>query len=280
MPGRSRWRSRGGRSALSVLALALAAACLALLLGLGTAGSAAASPKSSTTATNANTSTPTPTNTPTTPTATPTPSGTATPTTTATGTATATRTATATATATATSGGNGGGGGGGGSGGDTGPQPTKVVFTQQNGGSGGGGPLGGLSPSTIGSNGLVFAATGSCIVALLGLIVAAIALMVLVQGGYGPYLKALLRGKRAGRRSRKGDLSSQLAGADWEASFAGEADYGAYPQEGRAAPQRHPYDDGYGQGYQTGREPGYDASARSQPMRRPPSSARSRPDWR
>jgi hypothetical protein len=282
MPGRSRSRSRGVRSVLSVLALALAAVCMALLLGLGAAGSAAASageaayPLTSPTPTNTPT---TPTNTPgQAPTATPTLSGTTTPTTTATVTVTATTTKTATATATATS--DSSGGGTGGLGGDTGPQPTKVVFTQPNGGNGGGGPLGGLSPSTIGSSGLLFAATGSCIVALLGLIVAAIALMVLVQGGYGPYLRALLRGKRAGRGSEKGDLSAQLAGSEWDAGYAGNADYRASSPQGGAGPRRHPYDDGYGSNVQAGYEPRRDAPARSQPVRRSPPSSRSRPDWR
>jgi hypothetical protein len=269
MPGRSRSHSWGVRPVLSVLALALAAVCLALLLGLGAAGSAAAYPAAEPAPSSSLTLTPTYTPTQA-PTATPTASGTATPTTTATVTATATRTATATVTATATS---SSGGGTGGLGGDTGPQPTKVVFTQPNGGNGDGGPLGGLSPSTIGSSGLLFAATGSCIVALLGLIVAAIALMVLVRGGYGPYLRALLRGKRARPGAGKGDLSPQLAGPDWD---AGNADYGAYSPQGGAAPRRHPYDDGYGPNSQTG----YEAPARSQPVRRPPSSSRSRPDWR
>ena len=273
MAGRSRSRSRGVRSALSVLALALAAVCLALLLGLGAADRAAAFPGGATSPLDTPT---TPTDTPTQapPTATSTPSA-STPTTTATVTATATTTATATATVTATATSSSGGGTGG-LGGDTGPQPTKVVFTQPNGGNGDGGPLGGLSPSTIGSSGLLFAATGSCIVALLGLIVAAIALMVLVQGGYGPYLRELLRGKRADRGSQKGDLGAQLAGSDWDAGYAGNADYRASSPQGGAGPRRHPYDDGYGSNFQTG----YDAPARSQPVRRPPSSSRSRPDWR
>jgi hypothetical protein len=269
MAGRSRSRSRGVRSALSVLALALAAVCLALLLGLGAADRAAAFPGGATSPLDTTTPTDTPTQAP--PTATSTPSA-STPTTTATVTATATPTETATATVTATATSSSGGGTGG-LGGDTGPQPTKVVFTQPNGGNGDGGPLGGLSPSTIGSSGLLFAATGSCIVALLGLIVAAIALMVLVQGGYGPYLRALLRSKRTRPGAGKGDLSPQLAGPDWD---AGNADYGAYSPQGGAAPRRHPYDDGYGPNSQTG----YEAPARSQPVRRSPSSSRSRPDWR
>jgi hypothetical protein len=97
-----------------------------------------------------------------------------------------------------------------GGGGDIGPQPTKVVSQLPSAGGGGGGTFGGLSPGAIGSNGLLLATTSSCIVSLLGLLIAAIALSVLLRGGYGPFLKALLRGKRAGR---KGAGAGSLAGA-------------------------------------------------------------------
>ena len=158
----------------------------------------------------------TPTEAPTaTPTNTPHPGGSPTPSVspsvTATGTATGTPT---TAPPTATSGDTGGGGGGG-NGGDVGPQPTKVVSQLPSAGGNGSGPLGGLSPGAFGSNGLLLAATSSCIVALLGLLIAAIALSVLLRGGYGPFLKALLRGKRAGQAhgkpGRKGDLATANA---------------------------------------------------------------------
>lgn len=100
--------------------------------------------------------------------------------------------------------------------GDIGPQPTKVVSQLPSAGDGGGSSgLGGLSPGAFGSNGLLLAGTSSCIVGLLGILIAAIALVVLLRGGYGPFLKALLRGKRAGtsRRTRtaKGGLAATSA---------------------------------------------------------------------
>lgn len=151
---------------------------------------------------------PPPTNTPH-PGGSPTPS--ASPSVTATTTATSTPT---TAPPTATTG-DSGGGGGGGNGGDVGPQPTKVVSQLPSAGGSGDGPLGGLSAGAFGSNGLLLATTSSCIVALLGLLIAAIALSVLLRGGYGPFLKALLRGKRAGqargKRGSKGDIATASA---------------------------------------------------------------------
>lgn len=150
---------------------------------------------------------------------TPTDIATATPTATATPSVIPSATATKTPTSvppTATTGGNGGGGGGGGGPGDVGPQPTKVVSQLPSADSGGGGgPLGGFGPGAFGSNGLLLATTSSCIVGLLGILIAAIALVVLLRGGYGPFLKALLRGKRAGdmrgKRGAKGGLAAASA---------------------------------------------------------------------
>jgi hypothetical protein len=185
------------------------------------------------------------------PTATNTPSATASATGTGTATASATVTKTATATATPAFNDNGGGGGYGDGGGATpanGAQPTKVVFSQPTGGSSDGGPLQGLSPGAFGSNGLLIAMTMSCLVGVLGLGVAAVAITVLVRGGYGPFLKALLRGKRAGqplgKGIRKGKSASGSAGDDdgWGDSrddWGGSQEYGAfadsYEQPARSA---------------------------------------------
>lgn len=115
-------------------------------------------------------------------------------------------TATGAAGATATPAGTGGGGGGDGSGGGggfqgSGPQPTRVVLAQPTAGAGGDAGLQGLSPAAFGSNGLLVATTLSCVIGILGLVIAFIALSVLLRNGYGPFLRALLLGKRAGRRS-------------------------------------------------------------------------------
>ena len=178
-----------------------------------------------------------PTNTPSA-TATDTPHPGATPTVSVTPSATATKTPT-TPPPTATSGDNGGGGGGG-SGGDVGPQPTKVVSQLPSSGSAGGGPLGGFGAGAFGSNGLLLAISSSCIVGLLGILIAAIALVVLLRGGYGPFLKALLRGKRAGdkrgKRGANGDLAA--AGANTSSSRYGfRAERNAYDGGGWSDPR-------------------------------------------
>ena len=111
-------------------------------------------------------------------------------------------TATATATPAGTGGGGGGDGGGGGGGFQgSGPQPTRVVLAQPTAGASGDAGLQGLSPAAFGSNGLLVATTLSCVIGILGLVIAFIALSVLLRNGYGPFLRALLLGKRAGRRS-------------------------------------------------------------------------------
>ena len=160
-----------------------------------------------------------------TPTDTPHPGGTPTPSLTPSTTPTTTATSTATATATvappvATNPG------------DIGPQPTKVVSQLPSSDSGGGGSLGGLTPGAFGSNGLLLATTSSCIVGLLGLLIAAIALAVLLRGGYGPFLKALLRGKRAGQKRDKGAAKGDLAPARANANVASKrAGFGAERDE-------------------------------------------------
>jgi hypothetical protein len=190
------------RRALLLLVTGVWLALAGLALS-GAAASAAASPLTSF-AGPASTVTPTPGTATPTPTYTPHPGATATPSVSPTVTVTTTPSVTPTSpppTPTDTPYGGGG---------DIGPQPTKVVSQLPSAGGGGGGTFGGLSPGAIGSNGLLLATTSSCIVSLLGLLIAAIALSVLLRGGYGPFLKALLRGKRAGR---KGAGAGSLAGA-------------------------------------------------------------------
>jgi hypothetical protein len=92
------------------------------------------------------------------------------------------------------------------------------VLAQPTVGSGGDSPLASLSPAALNSNGLLIATSLSCVVAVLGLIVAVVAIYVLVNGGYGPFLRALVLGKRAGRSQGQGK------GRDWgSGARAGEA---------------------------------------------------------
>lgn len=192
MPATKRRRA-GARGRL--LALALATFWLMLLAVLG-AHSVSANPlqqaiaADTTTPTNTDTPTnpPTATNTPHTRPNTPTPTDSTTPT--VGGTATTEPTAT-----TAPS-----GGGGGGNVNDPGSgssQSTKVVLAQPTYGGGSDSSGAGFSVAAVGSNGLLFASVISCIVGILGIVVAVIAIQILRRDGYGPFLRALLLGKRA-----------------------------------------------------------------------------------
>ena len=220
MPAPRRRQSRGSRQSSGgrTLALICAAVWLVLLIGLGVHSVEAASAKQWLTVPfilNAAT-TPTPCPTPPCPIDTPTNTATATPTTgTVTPSATVTATATTAPIATATTAPGGGGGGGGGNPNDSGSsagQPTKVVLAQPTYAGGDSGPLQGISPAAFGSNGLLFATTMSCVVALLGLIVVAVAMRVLLRGGYGPFMRALLLGKRAGRKGSSTGAKASSAG--------------------------------------------------------------------
>jgi hypothetical protein len=141
---------------------------------------------------------------------------------------------------------------------NTGPQPTKVVFAQPTVGAGADGAGGVLDPAAFGSNGLLLAASLSCVVAILGLVIAVVALYVLLHGGYGPFLRALLLGKRAGKGLGN---NVAVAGQGWDES-------GAYEFDGSAEyPARRPA--GRGQPGVPARGRGYDGAAQ-----------RSRPDLR
>lgn len=189
-----------------------------------------------------------------TPTVTPTGGGKPTATTTVGPTATGAATATATP---ADTGGDGGGYQG------SGPQPTRVVLAQPTAGVGGDSGVQGLSPAAFGSNGLLVATTLSCVIAMLGLIVAVIALSVLIRTGYGPFLRVLLLGNRAGRGSRSEVLPAGAANGGRSGDWANWDD-----------------DQEDGRGYRGGgvARRGSPAPIRA-PQREAPVSRR-RPDWR
>jgi hypothetical protein len=211
MPAPRRPQSRGSRQSSRGRALALicAAAWLVLLVGLGVVALSTASQVRARALAGPLTTSPAATCDPSSGcTSTPTITATATPTQHSTHAPTVTATKAATATATTASSGGGGGGNPNNPGSAAG-QPTKVVLAQPTYGGGDSGPLQGITPAAFGSNGLLFATTMSCVVALLGLIVVAVAMRVLLRGGYGPFMRALLLGKRAGRkRSGKGAKAS------------------------------------------------------------------------
>jgi hypothetical protein len=124
---------------------------------------------------------------------------------------------------------------------NTGPQPTKVVFAQPTVGAGASGVGGVLDPAAFGSNGLLLAASLSCMVGILGLVIAVVALYTLLHGGYGPFLRALLLGKRAGKGKGKSlGNNVAIAGQGWDQSsaygFDGSAEYPARRPAGRGQP--------------------------------------------
>ncbi len=286
MPGQSQPSGQPARRARP-LVLLLAAGWLALMLlvcvGASAVGIASASPPlgnptSSCTPTPPATACPTPsdtpTNTPTAATATSTISATATPTGTG-----STPTVTATDTPTATGGQTGGGYTSDGNQ-NGGAQPTKVVLAQPTVSSGSDSPLGSLSPGAISSNGLLLATSLSCVVAILGLIVAVIAMSRLINGGYGPFLKVLVLGKRAGGPRGKAGAVADAYGdggdhGDWGSSGAyeydGSAEYAA--QHARVRSRNGNAGNGSpSSGYRNGngRQDGYEGPRSGPPGRRPP----------
>lgn len=232
-----------------------------------------------------------PTNTPTTTAPTATPAGTAT--TAPTGTVPPKKTPTATATVPSSNGGGGSGNGGDGGNGPTsaGPDVTRVVFSQPTVAAGNDSAVPGLGGATFGSNGLLLATTMSCMVGLLGLTVAGIALMVLVRRGYGPFLRALVRGKRAGQHRGKqgadgtdgldgfgGGYESQYlpgAASSWRGGPAAGTAYRANQSTPRGQYQSAPY----ARNGQGGAARSPVQSPRSRSQRQPPAT-RSRADWR
>jgi hypothetical protein len=280
MPDNRLRRSNGSRSRArgKVVAVLLAAVWLMLLAVLGAHSASAAA--SNTASVHAHAATPIgcPTGTPTppassctaTPTATNTPIKLPTLTPTiglTTPTASVTTTATVAPTATTATGGGGGGGGGNPNDPGSGGQATKVVLAQPTYGASTDTSGEGISVASFGSNGLLFASLMSCIVGLLGIVVAVIAVRILRRDGYGPFLRALLLGKRADRQPR--------AEGAVAASNAGNARRAAWNTEDvdDLSGERQSYS-----GYGTRAPP---SGAGRRPPSRPnaPRSRSSRPDW-
>lgn len=149
------------------------------------------------------------------------------------------------------------------------PNVTRVVFSQPTVAAGNDSAVPGLAGATFGSNGLLLATTMSCVVGLLGLTVAGIALAVLTRRGYGPFLRALLRGKRAGRRRGTRGKDGGFEEDDGAAAFAAEA------RAWRGGPGAASGTAGRG-GYE---QQGYGRRGMGSGVRQPPVT-RSRSDWR
>ena len=79
--------------------------------------------------------------------------------------------------------------------GPAGPQPTKLVLSQPTVGSGGGGLGGGVAG--LGDSSMLIAVILGCVTSVLGIVIGGVALLALIRTGYGPFLRALLLGKRA-----------------------------------------------------------------------------------
>lgn len=214
---------------------------------------------------------------------TPTPTATRTRRPTPTPTAATTATTTTTPTATTAPVNNGNGGGGAGTGGDTpnGPQPTKVVLSQPTIGASDGGPLGGINATSNGANGVLIASLFGCVTMILGILVAAVALSVLVRGGYGPFLRALALGKRASSQT-KGSADAVLSNQTGKQRQAWNDD--GWSAQGQSFARAREYDDelprrGSGGMWQDGQDDDYASSqAWQQPNnRRPPSNPRTAP---
>jgi len=75
------------------------------------------------------------------------------------------------------------------------PQPTKLVLSQPTVGSGGGGFGGGVAG--LGDSSMFVAVVLGCVTSVLGIVIGGVALLALIRSGYGPFLRALVLGKRA-----------------------------------------------------------------------------------
>jgi hypothetical protein len=89
----------------------------------------------------------------------------------------------------------------------------------------------GITGAPDGPNGLVIATITGCITGLVALITTVIAFTVLRRGGYGPFLRTLLLGKRAAKRdiSRtrgRRSVRRALGGSDDEVDHAYARDAG------------------------------------------------------
>lgn len=129
---------------------------------------------------------------------------------------------------------HGGGGGGGGGVIPVGPQPTRVVFEQPSINGGNDGPLQAFSPAGGGANGLLIATALGCITSVLGLIIAVISMTVLLRGGYGPFLRVLVLGKRAANGAEAGGVSSRTGGRG-RADVYDDDDEDGFPRRGRGS---------------------------------------------
>jgi hypothetical protein len=122
-------------------------------------------------------------------------------------------------------------------GGTTAPQPTSVSFAQPTVGSSSDSNTQAVAPASLGSSGLMIATIMSCVSGVLGVIIFATALTILLRGGYGPFLRALLRnpGKRRGSARGRGGYSRGRLGESDDESMA----YGSYGSNGRGGGGRN-----------------------------------------
>ena len=79
------------------------------------------------------------------------------------------------------------------------PVTTRIDLSQPTLGTSTGDTASTFTPSNLASSGLAIFTTLGCIVGLIGLLAVAIAWITLVSDGWGPMLKAVVRGNRRGR---------------------------------------------------------------------------------
>jgi hypothetical protein len=89
-------------------------------------------------------------------------------------------------------------------------QPTSPAFSQPTVGAST--PVAPSTNTALGSNGLTIATILSCVTGILGLVIGLVALVALLRGGYGPFLRTLLPGarRRMARESRNASRSGHL----------------------------------------------------------------------
>ena len=127
------------------------------------------------------------------------------------------------------------------------PVDTPTPFTASSISAGASSAIAPAAPST---GSITIAATLTCVTTIIGLIIAVVTLTILLRGGYGPFLRAMLFGAKARGKGQEGFASDERDNGLWDASHTlnyqpgpGAHDdpyspYGAYDADGEPVAAR------------------------------------------
>ena len=75
-----------------------------------------------------------------------------------------------------------------------------------------------IAPAAPSTGGIAIAVTLTCATTIIGLIIAVVTLTILLRGGYGPFLRAMIFGSKARGKGQKGSASAEQDNGMWDAS--------------------------------------------------------------